>query len=89
MADYNPDVRCFEALSTNNMKELQTKMQLIEEWVYNPQGNKRFEMEIESIGVRKELDRQIKKQYYQSGMFFNWSRSTPKCATEKTKKFKQ
>jgi len=39
--------------------------------------------------VRKAVDRKIKDEYKGSGMFFNWSRSSPATFAEKTKKFKQ
>ena len=89
VAEYSPDVRIFEALSTANMRELDRLMQVIEEWVYNPKSDKRLELTIVSAGVRKQLDRRIKDQYNASGMFFHYSRASTSCRCEKTKRFKQ
>ena len=89
VAEYSPDVRIFEALSTANMRELDRLMQVIEEWVYNPKSDKRLELTILSAGVRKQLDRRIKDQYNASGMFFHYSRASTSCRCEKTKRFKQ
>ena len=41
------------------------------------------------MGVRKCLDKSIKKEYLNSGMFFNWNRKTHDCYVEKTKRFNQ
>ena len=86
---YNPDVRSFEALSTENQNQLETMMEEIKEWVYTSNSTKRMDFTINSVGVRKALDKQVKKEYMGSGMFFNWTRAKPEAYVEKTKRFKQ
>ena len=89
IGNYNPDVRVFEALSTSNQEQLEQMMSQIKEWVYDSASEKRLSFTIKSIGLRKQLDKQVKKEYMNSGMFFNWSRTSQECHVEKTKKFKQ
>ena len=61
----------------------------IEEWVYDTKSDKKLEIKINSVGVRKELDRRIKETYLGTGMFFTWNRAGPDCYTEKSKRFNQ
>ena len=64
-------------------------MKQVKEWVYDPTSNKKLEFSIKSMGVRKCLDKSIKKEYMNSGMFFNWNRKTHDCYVEKTRRFNQ
>ena len=57
--------------------------------MYDSASEKRLNFTIKSVGLRKQLDKMVKKEYMNSGMFFNWSRTSTETHVEKTKKFKQ
>ena len=64
-------------------------MEEIKEWVYDPSAPKKKMFMINSSSVKKCLDKAIKKQYMNSGMFFKWSRTSPETFVEKSKRFNQ
>ena len=62
-------------------------METIKEWVYDPNSPKKLIFEIKSASVRKCVDKEVKKAYMNSGMFFNWSRKSIEASVEKTRRF--
>ena len=64
-------------------------MNKVKDWVYDPQSEKKLSFNINSLGLRKYLDKKISAEYKGTGVFCVWNRKNIEVSVEKTKKFKQ
>lgn len=84
--DKYPQFRQTIELSTERQKQLEEKLAEIESWVYNPCSEKRLAFEIESNSLKKAIDKQVKRQYLGSGVFFEFQRGVAHCEVKKKDK---
>ena len=69
---YFPDNRSHEALSMAHEVELEEHMTRIKEWVYDPASEMKLTFTINSLGLRKYLDKKIMAEFKGTGVFFKW-----------------
>ena len=64
-------------------------MEKIRNWVYDSTSEKKLNLTIKSMSLRKCLDKAIKGEFNYTGVFFVWDRKFTETYVEKTKKFQQ
>ena len=62
-------------------------MQRIEEWVYDAQSSKMLTFNIASYSLKKALEKQVKKEYMNMGVFAEMQRNINQVVVKKAKKF--
>ena len=86
---YYPDNRNHEALSTAHEAELDLHMSKVNDWVYDPTSEKKLKFTVNSLGLRKYLDKKINGAYRGKGVYYSWNRKSAEVSVEKNKKFVQ
>ena len=64
-------------------------MAKIQEWVYNPTSEKKLTFTVNSLGLRKYLDKKMIQQFKGTSVYYKWERKVAEVYVEKGKKFKQ
>ena len=79
----------YEALSTAHEKEFEIHQKKIKDWVYDPTSEKKLKFEVNSLGLRKYLDKKINAEYRGKNVYLSQNRKSTEVTVEKNKKFKQ
>lgn len=81
------DARVVEALSLDQEQKLAQVQAQIRAWVTDANSAKKLNLQIESASVKKILDKFVTTNF--PGITTNWSKTNPKVALDKGKKFVQ
>ena len=71
IGSYYPNSRHCEALSTKNQALQEEVMQKVKDWVFDPTSESKLVMTINSLTLRKSIDKRVRKEYHKSGMYAN------------------